>query len=92
MENSKTKYIDRIYIKNSPCYDCSQALCDYYERKRRKPTIYVGRIWYLDDIIDDEGLRHLMRRNFKLKVWEELHERMYPSGDTTTHNYLRRLR
>ena len=55
-----------------------------------KPTIYVGRIWHLNDKNDDQGLINLMKAGFKIKVWETLHTMMYKSDPITT-NYLDKL-
>ena len=52
--------------------------------------IFVGRIWQLGNKENDEGLRKLLNEGFIIKVWDKLHNRLYP-GDTTTKNYLVKL-
>ena len=86
---NKPNHIKALWIKNSPCADCSRALLEYFN-SCRKPTIYVGRIWHLYDINDDQGLVHLMKAGFKITVWETLHTMMYGS-DQMTANYLHKL-
>ena len=53
--------------------------------------IFVGRIWQLGNKENDEGLRKLLNEGFIIKVWDKLHNRLYP-GDTTTKNYLDELK
>ena len=80
--------ITTLWIKNSPCADCSRALLEYFE-DHHKPTIYVGKIWRFDDK-DNQELINLMKAGFKIKVWETLHNIMYGSDPITT-NYLDKL-
>ena len=87
--SNNPNHITTLWIKNSPCADCSRALIEYFNHYR-KPTIYVGRIWHLNDRNDDQGLINLMRAGFKIKVWETLHTKMYGSDPITT-NYLYKL-
>ena len=82
-------HITTLWIKNSPCADCSRALIEYFNHYC-KPTIYVGRIWHLYDKNDDQGLINLMKAGFKIEVWEKLHKMMHGSSATTT-NYLSKL-
>ena len=74
-------HITTLWIKNSPCADCSRELIEYFEN-HHKPTIYVGKIWHFDDK-NDRGLINLMKAGFKIKVWETLHNMMYGSNPTT---------
>ena len=87
--SNNPNHITTLWIKNSPCADCSRALIEYFNHYR-KPTIYVGRIWHLNDRNDDQGLINLMRADFKIKVWKTLHTKMYGSDPITT-NYLYKL-
>lgn len=81
--------ITTLWIKNAPCAKCSRALLEYFE-SHRKPTIYVGRIWRLDNENDKQGLINLIKAGFKIKIWEELHNMMYRSS-TKTKNYLKEI-
>ena len=81
----------KIYITNSPCQNCSNALRQHFAYSSSKPTILVGRIWHLNNEEDDEGLRQLLREGFNIEVWDELHERMYPN-DSLTRNYIQKLK
>ena len=81
--------ITEIWIKNSPCAQCSQVLIQFFKNCRKKPIIYVGRIYRPDNQEDNEGLMNLVQQGFELKVWETLHTMMYGSYSRKTHNYLR---
>ena len=81
-------HITTLWIKNSPCADCSRALLEYFEN-HHKPTIYVGKIWRYDDK-NDCGLINLMKAGFEIKVWETLNNMMYPLH-TKTPDHLHKL-
>ena len=78
-------------IKNSPCHNCSTELINHFRRQHQKPTIFVGRIWHLDDSSHRKGLQQLLKNGFNIRVWKKLHDKMYGS-DTSTENYIRRLK
>ena len=83
-------HISTMKIKNSPCHNCSTELINHFRHRHQKPTIFVGRIWHLDDLSDREGLQQLLKKGFKIRVWQTLHDKMYGS-DTITENYIRQL-
>ena len=58
----------------------------------KKPTIHIGHIWHLNDLFDDQGLIDIIEAGFTLSVWEELNALLYGSGDSTTANYLNKLK
>ena len=62
--------IHSIWIKNSPCADCSRLLIDHFSMTDSKPTIYIGKIWDGDDGDNRQGLRNLIIEGFMLKVWD----------------------
>ena len=80
-----------IWIKNSPCAKCSQVLINFFFNNR-KPKIYFGRIYRLDDEEDREGLINLLQNGFELEVWETLHTMMYGTHSRSTHKYLRQVK
>ena len=80
-----------IWIKNSPCARCSKVLINFFSNNR-KPKIYFGRIYRLDDDEDREGLIDLLQNGFELEVWETLHTMMYGSHNRTAHKYLRQVK
>ena len=83
--------IHTIWIKNSPCAKCSKVLITFFH-KIRKPKIYFGRIYRLNDEEDREGLINLLQNGFELEVWETLHTLMYPTRSKTTQKYLREVK
>ena len=83
-------HIKALWIKNSPCANCSRALLEYFNHYH-KPTIYVGKIWQLNKRNDDQGLINLMKAGFKIRVWETLHAKLFPIPDLTAKNYLYKL-
>ena len=83
--------IHTIWIKNSPCAKCSKVLITFFH-KIRKPKIYFGRIYQLDDEEDCEGLIDLLQNGFELEVWEILHTMMYGTHNRTAHKYLRQVK
>ena len=87
-EKTQARNITEIWIKNSPCAQCSQVLIQFFNNCR-KPIIYVGRIYRPDNQEDREGLMNLVQQGFELKVWETLHTMMYDPYSRKTHNYLR---
>ena len=82
-----------MWIKNSPCSYCSKELLNYF-RGYPKPTIYVGKIWRTGDMNDDNGLIDLMRNGFSIKVWTDLHNKVYGRSNSTaaTSSYIKDLR
>ena len=83
--------IENVNITNSPCHKCASKLIKYFKHCRPKPTIYIGRIWRLRSRRDNQALKAMMRQGFKLKVWNKLHDMMYPGNNTTT-NHLKKLK
>ena len=83
-DNSLPYTITDIKIKNSPCYECSQRLINYYRYYSNKPTIWIGQIWHMNDYDDDNGLLNLMREGFTIKVWNMLHFKMHGYSRVTT--------
>ena len=55
----------------------------------RKPIIYVGHIYQIDNQEDREGLKNLCQQGFELEVWETLHTKKHGPHSRITHNYLR---
>ena len=87
-EKTQARNITKIWIKNSPCAQCSQVLIQFFNNCR-KPIIYVGRIYRPNNQEDREGLMNLVQQGFELKVWETFHT-MKPDPDSReTHDYLR---
>ena len=80
--------ITKIWIKNSPCAGCSRVLIKFFQHCR-KPIIYVGHIYQIDNQEDREGLKNLCQQGFKLEVWETLHTMKHGPYSCKTHNYLR---
>ena len=62
--------IRSIWIKNSPCADCSSLLINHFSMTDMKPTIYIGKIWDGDDSNNRQGLRNMIIEGFVLKVWD----------------------
>ena len=62
--------IRSIWIKNSPCADCSSLLIDHFSMTDMKPTIYIGKIWDGDDSDNRQGLRNMIMKGFTLEVWD----------------------
>ncbi|XP_019849039.1 PREDICTED: uncharacterized protein LOC109580384 [Amphimedon queenslandica] len=91
-DNQNPKTVTDLWIKNSPCASCSQSLIQYFKDCPKKPTIYIGRIWHLNDSFDDQGLIDIIEAGFTLSVWGELNALLYGSGDTTTASYLNKLK
>ena len=87
----KTLNLNKIQIKNSPCAKCSKLLINHFNKYKKKPTIYVGRIWHLRDKKDREGLKDLLHNGFQLEVWEKLHQEIY-GNNTRTRNYIKELK
>ena len=83
--------IHTIWIKNSPCAKCSKVLINFFFNNR-KPKIYFGRIYQLEDEEDREGLINLLQNEFELEVWETLHTMMYGTHNRSTHKYLRQVK
>lgn len=97
--NETLRNITYLYIKNSPCAECSSLLIQYYRAYSRKPKIYIGRIYNLEDTNDKEGLKKLLVEGFEILVWEELNERLknrVPNDKKErakyTNNYLKKLK
>ncbi len=63
-----------------------------YYGQNGTPTIYVGRIYRLYNENDKDRLKDLLKRKYKLEVWEKLHKRMYSNGSMITYNYLSKLK
>lgn len=61
--------INSIWIKNSPCADCSRRLINYFSMRFTKPTIYIGKIWDGDDSNNRQGLKNMIMKGFTLEVW-----------------------
>ena len=87
---NKPNHTKALWIKNSPCADCSRALYKYFNHYH-KPIIYVGQVWRLRNRNDNEGLKNLMKAGFEIKVWETLHTKMYGSEDSKTADHLDKL-
>ena len=62
--------IHGIWIKNSPCRDCSSCLIDHFSMRCTKPTIYIGKIWEGDNEDNRQGLENLRMEGFTLQVWD----------------------
>ena len=62
--------IDSIWIKNSPCADCSSCLIRHFSMTDSKPTIYIGKIWEGDNEDNRQGLENLRMEGFTLQVWD----------------------
>lgn len=69
MKDNQLSDISKIYIRNTPCYDCSTEMITFY--KKRKPTIYIGKIWKGNSEKNDEGLMKLIKSGFTLRGWRE---------------------
>ena len=74
--------ITTMWIKNSPCAECSKVLVRFFKNCDNKPEIYVGRTWHPKYHANREGLIQLMRQGFKISVWEEFHLMMYGKKNT----------
>ena len=75
-ESNNLKSISYLYIKNSPCAECSSVLIKSYKMYPDKPKIYIGRIYNLDNTKDKEGLKHLLLEGFEIEVWKSLNEKL----------------
>lgn len=99
--------ITDMFIKNSPCSKCSRELIARFASYHKKPRIYVGRIYNLEDEEDRRGLKELLKEGFELKVWEELNlmlqNKEWPQDEVdeekrnnirskNTHRYLKELK
>ena len=62
--------IHSIWIKNSPCGDCSSFLINHFSTTHTKPTIYIGKIWEGDNRYNCQGLRNMIMELFTLQVWD----------------------
>ena len=62
--------ITSIWIKNSPCGDCSKFLINHFSMRRTKPTTYIGKIWEGDNRYNRQGLRNMRLEGFTLRVWD----------------------
>ena len=62
--------IHSIWIKNSPCADCSSCLIHHFSMTDSKPTIYIGKIWEGDNEDNRQGLENLRMEGFTLQVWD----------------------
>ena len=85
---TQARNITKIWIKNSPCAQCSRVLIQFFNNCR-KPIIYVGRIYRPDNQEDHEGLMNLVQQGFELNVWETFHTMKHDPYSRKTHNYLR---
>ena len=61
--------IHSIWIKNSPCADCSRRLINHFSMRSTKPTIYIGKIWDGGDSDNRQGLKNMIMKGFTLDVW-----------------------
>ena len=61
--------VSSIWIKNSPCADCSRRLIDHFSMTDIKPTIYIGKIWEGNNRYNCQGLRNMIMEGFTLQVW-----------------------
>ena len=89
---STVRYIE---VTNSPCLACANALVTYFQNIRTKPTIYVGRIYGLNEGKPSVGGLHVLKEaKFPLAVWQGANKILFPPyGDQgETANYLKQLR
>ena len=107
-DNKDFSQITSLYIKNSPCVNCSKKLIEAFKGSRNKPTIYIGRIYNLEDANDRNGLESLLMEGFKMEVWEEVNKALqskeWPESEQIdeekrnntrakrTHEYLQKLK
>ncbi|XP_019854781.1 PREDICTED: uncharacterized protein LOC109583766 [Amphimedon queenslandica] len=90
-DNKDPFEITDLLIKNSPCHECSEKLLKHFEDLNNKPTIHVGRIWHLYDSDDDNGIIELLKDEFDIIVWEDLHSLICTKHPSLTSNYIKRL-
>ena len=79
-----TRWIDTIWIKNSPCRSCADKLIQHFASKIYKPTLYIGKIWQGDETANREGLDEMKANGFRLEVWES----KYNKDADSTRRYL----
>lgn len=79
-----TRWIDTIWIKNSPCRSCADKLIQHFASKIYKPTLYIGKIWEGDETANREGLKQMKAKGFRLKVWKS----EYNKDADSTRRYL----
>ena len=81
---NNTRWIDTIWIKNSPCRSCADKLIQHFASKIYKPTLYIGKIWQGDETANREGLDEMKANGFRLEVWES----KYNKDADSTRRYL----
>ena len=82
-----TRWIDTIWIKNSPCRGCADKLIQHFDSKTNKPTLYIGKIWQGDETANREGLDKMKANGFRLEVWES----EYNKDADSTRRYLENI-
>ena len=91
----RAESIDKIWIKNSPCANCSQKLLNCFKGIRKKPEILIGRIYRLDDKDDFKEMKNLYANGFEVRTWNEF--LMHSDSDkqpeqTQTARYIRDMK
>ena len=105
--NSRTRHAEIVFIKdtpnpeditglwitNSPCYNCAQHLIKHFKSCRKKPDIFIGKIYQQEKEKmkkNDEGLQDLRKERFVIQVWESFQQD--PQIVHVTRNHLLGLR
>lgn len=86
--------ITDLLIKNSPCHKCSEKLLKHFKDLDDKPTIHVGRIWHirhLENKDDRNGMIELLKDEFDITVWEDLHSLICRKHPSFTSDYINNL-
>lgn len=65
--------ISKIWLKRSPCVNCSHKLISFYKYIERKPTLYIGQVSRSSTTRDREGMKQLLQNGFKLRTWTRLY-------------------
>lgn len=74
--NNEPQGIKTIHITNSPCHNCARELINYFNACQYKPTIYVGRLWHLHDLHEEnrKWLKKMLKEEFHISEWKKLHD------------------
>ena len=82
--------ISHIWIKNSPCSECSKKLSNFLTNKGQV-HIHIGHIYQPHDEKHFKGMVKLSRkcRNVQFSVWKTFNDKKYIKPNYETSNYLK---
>ena len=73
----KAQNIRELWIKNSPCGRCSRALISHFKYINKKPKVFVGGIYKLDNEEYYKEIMKLLKEGFQLEIWKSFLEHNY---------------